>query len=401
MNKSLPQWEFNPVIVKEIRSRMRGGRAFTTLTGVLILLGGFSYTLYRVAIAASNYSNTPASPQIGQILFAGLAFLELMMICSIVPAVTAGAISGEKEGQTYEMLLTTPLHPASILWGKLIAALSYVFILIFAAVPLSSLVFTFGGVALRDIFKAIVILGIVTVMFGVLGLFLSALLGRTGRATAVTYLIVLLMLFGPLFAAMLAGAIEQSQPPRWLLVLSPISALGSALTPSFNPSSLSNMFWALGNSIYWIMGSPEISLTNIPRPLYHYSLPIYGAVILILYLLATRLVKPSKRWKLHWTEGLLALVFLAGYAGVIMAAYASTTNRYENVLFSTPAEAGPTQSLPSDNKIPPNPVENPAGGLPQPIETPTPYPPPEKGFRFPEIPVGWKAGLLVTPLCIL
>jgi len=26
-------WETNPIIVKELRSRMRGGRAFATLTG--------------------------------------------------------------------------------------------------------------------------------------------------------------------------------------------------------------------------------------------------------------------------------------------------------------------------------------------------------------------------------
>jgi ABC-2 type transport system permease protein len=389
MEKSLLHREINPVIVKELRSRMRGIRAFATLTGVLILLAGFSFTLYRVAMVASAYSGTPMSPQIGQILFAGLAFLELMLIATIVPAVTAGAISGEKEQQTYEMLLTTPLHPASILWGKLISALSYIFILIFAVVPISSLVFTFGGVAVRDMLKAIFILGVVTVLFGVIGLFLSALFGRTGRATAVTYLIVLLMLFGPLFAAMLAGAMNQNQPPRGLLVLSPISALASALTPSFNPAIISNMFWSFGNSIYWIMGSPEISLTTIPRPIYHYSLPIYGALILILYLLATRLVKPSRQWNIHWTEGLIALIILLGYAGAIMVAYASTTNRYENILISAPAESSSPQLLPPGNEVPTEPVENPAGENPVPVETPTPYPPPEKGFHLEDRQASW------------
>jgi len=387
----------NPVIVKELRSRMRGGRAFATLTGVLMLLAGFSYMLYRVAMAASNRSGTPISPQIGQILFAGLAFLELMVISAIVPAVTAGSISGEKEQQTYEMLVTTPLHPARILWGKLISALSYIFILIFSAVPLASLVFIFGGVAVRDILKAIIILGVVTIMFGVIGLFFSALLGRTARATAVTYIIVLLLLFGPLFAAMLAGAMNQSQPPRWLLVLSPISALASALTPSFNPAVISNMFWSFGNSIYWIMGSPEISMTSIPRPLYHYSLPIYGALILLLYLVATRLVKPSRQWEIHWTEGLITFIILVGYAGIIITAYVSTTKRYENILFSTPPESSSSQPMPPDNKVPPNPAENPEGELSMPIETPTPYPSPEKGFRLPDGKVSWRAGNWPTP----
>ena len=35
----------NPIIVKELRSRMRDTRAFVTLTAMLLLLGGSSYLL--------------------------------------------------------------------------------------------------------------------------------------------------------------------------------------------------------------------------------------------------------------------------------------------------------------------------------------------------------------------
>ena len=105
----------NPIIVKELRSRMRGARAFAVLTGTLLLLATVSYALYRIVLAATRYSSSPLSPQIGQSLFAGLAFLELMMVCFVTPAVTAGAISSEQEKLTYEMLLATPMRPASIL----------------------------------------------------------------------------------------------------------------------------------------------------------------------------------------------------------------------------------------------------------------------------------------------
>src|SRR5512139_2654592 len=104
MSQSL-RWQPNPIIIKELRSRMRGVRAFATLTGALLLLGIFSYALYRMVIVASRFSSTPLSPQIGQALFAGLAFLELIIVAAITPSVTAGAISGEHEKQTYEMLL--------------------------------------------------------------------------------------------------------------------------------------------------------------------------------------------------------------------------------------------------------------------------------------------------------
>lgn len=325
------KFEPNPIIVKEIRSRMRGGRAFATLTGVLLVLALLSYALYRMLIAASQYNSLPLSPLIGQTLFAGLVFLELMIICAITPAITAGTISAEREKQTYEMLLTTPLHPARILWGKLISALSYVLLLLFAAVPMASVVFIYGGVSLREMVKALVILGAVAVMMGVIGLFYSTLFGRTGRATIAAYLTVALLLFGPLVAAAVGGIMRQAEPVRSMLIPSPISALGSAVSPSIRFEVFSNTFWMLLGNLYWVMGSPPISYTSIPRPIYHYSMPIYGALTLLLYLVSARLVLPVRRWRLQWAELVLSGVLILGYLGLVAIFFLGTSNRYENI----------------------------------------------------------------------
>lgn len=318
----------NPIIVKELRSRMRGVRAFATLTGVLLVLGIVSYVLFQLVMVTSTYSSTPLSPMIGQTLFAGLAFLELIIVCGITPAVTAGAISGERERETYEMLLATPLKPASILWGKLISALGYVFLLVFAAVPMASLVFIFGGVAPRDMIKALAILLMLSVMFGVIGLFFSALFGRTGRATVVTYLVVFLMLFAPGFLAVAMGVIRQAEPPRWVLVPSPINALFSALAPSMS-SDLGSLFSILGGSFWFITGD-VVSQTTIPRPLYHYSLPLFGLITVVLYLLTIRLVIPTRRWKIGWKNALIAAIVLLVFSAGIYLAFWSTSDRYEN-----------------------------------------------------------------------
>lgn len=337
-------WIFNPILIKELRSRMRGARAFITLTAMLIFLVAFSYGLFRVTMVTAAYSSTPMSPLIGQTVFAGLAFLELLMVCAIAPAVTAGSISGEKEKLTYEMLLATPLPPASMLWGKLVSALSYVFLLIFAAIPLASLIFIFGGVSLRDMVKVLIILAIVAVMMGVLGLFMSTLFGRTGRATAATYMIVILLLFGPIFVASGVGLMKQSEPPSWIMIPSPISALSSAMSPSVNINNLSSIFWMLGN-LYWFFGQTPISMNSIPRPLYHYSLPIYIGMTLLMYMLTTRLILPARRWQIHWSQVLVALVLILGFIGLLTAAYVTTTNRYEGV--QIPPTATPLSDLES------------------------------------------------------
>ena len=344
--------EVNPILVKELRSRMRGVRAFAILTGILILISVFSYAMYRMALTASQYSTSPISPQVGQMLFAGLAFLELIVIAAVTPSITAGEISGEKEKQTYEMLITTPLSPTTILWGKLTASMSYVFLLIFAAVPMASLVFIYGGVGLREMVKTLLVLASIAIFFGVIGLFMSALFGRTGRSTVLAYLVVALLMFGPLFIAILSGIARQTDPPRWILVPSPISALASALAPAINTQNLSSAFWMLGSPVQWILGPPPISQTSIPRPAYHIGLPLYGLCTLILYMFATRLVKPVRRWRLHWSEALIGLILILGYLGIISIGYLATTNRYENIqivsptpsLITTPSNPANTQS---------------------------------------------------------
>ncbi len=326
----------NPIIVKELRSRMRGARAFITLTAALMLMALMSYGIYKLVIVTSTWSYTPLSPQIGQTLFMALAVLEMMMICLITPAITAGAISGEHEKLTYEMLLTTPLKPTRILWGKLISALSYIILLIFAAIPMASLVFIYGGVSPRDMIKALIVLFCTAIMLGTIGIFTSTWLKRSGRATVVSYLIVLALLGAPTVIYGIVGVVRQAEPPRWLLVPSPMSALFSAISPS---STLGGNSLSLIGGLSMLMAGNLnfISTDSIPRPLYHYTLPLYGFVTLILYLLSTRFIRPARRWRLKFKDIMVGAVSILILIGTVSLAFASTTDRYENIsIFAVP-----------------------------------------------------------------
>ena len=326
----------NPIIVKELRSRMRGARAFIILTATLVLMALISYALYRLVIITASWSYTPLSPQIGQSLFVALALLEMLMICLITPAITAGAISSEHENLTYEMLLTTPLKPTRILWGKLVSALSYIFLLILAAIPLASLVFIYGGVSLRDMIKALIVLFCTAIMIGTIGIFTSTWLKRTGRATVISYLIVLALMGAPTFIYGIVALIRQAEPPRWILVASPVSALFSAIAPSTSLGS-SSLSMIGGLSMLMAGNIGFISTNSIPRPLYHYTLPLYGLVTLLLYMFASRLVRPARRWRLRGRELLIALLVIAIFLATIALAFGRTTDRYENIsIFAAP-----------------------------------------------------------------
>jgi ABC-2 type transport system permease protein len=329
----------NPIVVKELRSRMRGGRAFLILTSMLILMAGATYGLYRVMLVGASYS-TLLSPTIGQTLFVGLVLLEMMIICFVTPAVTAGAVSSEREKLTYEMLLSTPLSPVSILWGKLVAALSYVLLLIFAAVPLASLVFIFGGVTAWDMLKALIVLLAVTVLLGVVGLFFSVWLGRTARATVMSYLFVLLLVGAPVVLYILVGIIRQDVPPRWILIVNPVSALFSAIQESLPAQGPGNAFQALGMALIGNLGWMTGMNMGVPRPLYHYSLPLYAGLTLLFYLMSVALVKPYRQWRFNYASlaSLLVLLFLLG--GGSAWGFLSTANQYE-IASTLPTPAPP------------------------------------------------------------
>ena len=197
------------VSTKELRGRMRGRRAFAVLTLYLILLALFSWAVYefqRSAAAASMYGSSSyngigvpsvaLSAQIGQALFSGLLMIETLLVAVLAPAFTSGAISLEREKQTLDLLIATPLSSLALVIGKLVSALAYVFVLILSSVPLAAIVFLFGGVGPEDLVRAYVLLTAVAIGFGAIGLFISALVRRTQVATVLTYVTVLALTVG-------------------------------------------------------------------------------------------------------------------------------------------------------------------------------------------------------------
>ena len=77
-----------------------------------------------------------------------LFFLGQYILASLMaPSFAAGAITGEKERKTYEMLLASPLRPGAIVLGKLVASLTHLAVLIFASLPIVMLCLPLGGVS--------------------------------------------------------------------------------------------------------------------------------------------------------------------------------------------------------------------------------------------------------------
>jgi ABC-2 type transport system permease protein len=196
-NRLLRRLLDNPVVLKELRGRMRGARAFVVLTIYLLLLGAFSSLIY----VAVSESSTSASGQvtvgdIGRTLFGGIVGIEMLLVAFIAPAFTSGAISGEREHQTYDLLRTTLLPSYAFVLGKLLSAMLYVLLLLLAAIPLQSIAFFFGGVAETEIILSFVILASTALLFSTIGIYFSARSNRTLSASVITYATAMFIMFG-------------------------------------------------------------------------------------------------------------------------------------------------------------------------------------------------------------
>lgn len=203
--KLMIQKRANPVIVNEMRTRMRGKRAYVILTLYLVMLSCLIGSLYTSLYDSASYStelyqlnqpNVQNGPNIGKTIFAGTSFLLLILVSHIAPAFTAAAIAGERERQTFEVLLITPMKAIRIVWGKLGAVFLFLFLIIMTSLPIQSLAFLFGGVALTELLIATLVLVATALMFGAIGLYISSLSRTTMSSIIITYSIVLPILYG-------------------------------------------------------------------------------------------------------------------------------------------------------------------------------------------------------------
>ena len=195
--------------VKELRGRVRGRRAFVVLTFYLLFLAGFAWAWELVAERAYAQTSTLqggsaafASALVGQEVFGALVLVETLLVVFLAPAFTSGAISLEREKQTLDMLAATPISSLAIVVGKLLSALAYVFLLILASIPLTAIVFVFGGVGPDDVIRAYAVLIVSALGLGSLGLFISAAMQRTQGATVVTFFTVLFLTLGTMFGVL-------------------------------------------------------------------------------------------------------------------------------------------------------------------------------------------------------
>ena len=176
---------YNPVYVKETKLRVRNIKFALTILFYNLILIGIAVFGFEVLFNSGMNDYVNYGTAIG--LYVALVVLESVMVGFLVPSFTAGRIAGEREKQTLEILLTTTMKPSEIVWGKLMASISMVLLLVVSSLPVISIVFTIGGLALVDLLQFVVLVFVAALLMGSIGVWASTAIKKTVPATVFTF----------------------------------------------------------------------------------------------------------------------------------------------------------------------------------------------------------------------
>jgi ABC-type transport system involved in multi-copper enzyme maturation permease subunit len=253
----------NPILLRVVSMASKRRRDWFVRMGylaLLILLVFFSLNM--------NESGLDAMAKMSGQIFKNISIVQLALVALLAPIFTAGAITQEKDSQTYDILLSTPLTNAQIVIGSLGSRLFFVLALLISGIPIFSITQIFGGVAIKSIVMSFLIAAATAVVTGALAMAIATFKVGTRRTIFSFYLFIVFYLVGlylldqvPYFQ--IAGRnILPGTDARisWFTGLHPLLALQVIFNdPTYAPPEMSQLrdaglaWWPLG----WYLSSPH------------------------------------------------------------------------------------------------------------------------------------------------
>src|SRR5881227_2289541 len=188
----------NPILLRVVET---GGKRKRDLfircgyLGLLITLVIFSLVTSSNSVSGTSLANLAAES--GKI-FQQMSYAQLALVALLAPIFTAGAITQERDSQTYDILLSTPLTNGQIVLGSLMSRVFFVVALLISGVPIFSITQVFGGVAIRSIVMSFLIACATAFVTGALAMAIAVFKVGTRRTIFSFYMFIVLYLAIPL-----------------------------------------------------------------------------------------------------------------------------------------------------------------------------------------------------------
>ncbi len=252
---------WNPIVKKDLQVAARSMRLSWALFAYeLVLTIAFLLALAMIqSMSNSFYSDNNVYSYLIY-LFPVLAVSQVCIVALIVPVITASSISGERERQTLDLMLTTCMSPFAIVLGKVMSAVLRILFFVAAGMPAMALAFVAGGLGWSNLFYFVMTIILLSVFSGSIGIFCSAICKRSITAVILSfvfYFLIYILSFFPLWL----GALWNGKLGESMLIL------------LFNPIIFFEEFFMqvmTGESFFGASGS-NFSVDEVGMITYHLS----------------------------------------------------------------------------------------------------------------------------------
>src|SRR5689334_15185573 len=184
----------NPILLRVVEAGGKRRRDLFVRCGYLALL--ILVVIVALVGGSAGTTNLSELAKVSASLFQRLSYLQLGLVALLSPIFTAGAITQEKDSQTYDILLATPLTNGQIVLGSLLSRVFFVVALLVSGVPIFSITQVFGGVAIRSIAMSFLIAAATAFVTGALAMAIAVFKVGTRRTIFSFYLFIVLYLVG-------------------------------------------------------------------------------------------------------------------------------------------------------------------------------------------------------------
>ena len=218
--------KWNPIVKKDLQVTARSMRLSWGLFAYEAVLT-MTFLLALSIIQEESRSFYSSSNVYGYLiyLFPALSIAQVCIVALVVPVMTASAISGEKERQTFDIMLTTCMSPFSIVLGKVMSAVLRILFFVVAGMPIMALAFVVGGLSWSSLFYFVLTIILLSVFSGSIGILCSALCRRSITAVILSYVFyfgVYGLTFLPMILRLFLSQAEKMGESMLILLFNPI-----------------------------------------------------------------------------------------------------------------------------------------------------------------------------------
>ncbi len=216
---------WNPIVKKDLQVTVRSMRFSWSLFAYdAVLALAFLLVLSIIQGSSVGYYSNSNIYSYFIYLFPVLAIAQVFIVALIVPVITSSSISGEKERQTFDIMLTTCMSPFSIVLGKVISVVVRILFYVAAGMPVMALAFVVGGLAWSSLFYFVLTIILLSVFSASVGIFCSSFCRKSISAVVlsfVIYFVIYILSFVPLILHMLWTEGNNAGETMLLLLFNP------------------------------------------------------------------------------------------------------------------------------------------------------------------------------------